>query len=161
MERHIIRPRPGLPRYFLKRSTHEKINRYKKSRKTVWSRKSHQPGESRRWRRSGKAARVSWSGLKVGILTNCFFCSYNLQFTVTLTCSCLSCTAGLTWSLGGLPPELSDTCLDGIHNTGKWKKICSKVKIKRVDGYREKDAAFLRAPPTLTSESWTQKVASS
>ena len=33
------------------------------------------------------------------------------------------------------------------------KNVCSKVKIKRVDGYREKDAAFLRAPPTLVSES--------
>ena len=73
-----------------------------------------------------------------------------LHFTVTLTCSCLSCTAGLTWSLGGLPPEFSDTCLVGIRGS---ENVCSKVKIKRVDGYREKDAAFLRAPTTLASES--------
>ena len=49
-----------------------------------------------------------------------------LKFTVTLTCSCLSCTAGLTWSLGGLPPELSDTCLGGIRGS---ENVCSKVKM--------------------------------
>ena len=62
------------------------------------------------------------------------------------TCSCLSWTAGLTWSLVGFPLHVSDTCLDQVSQVS----TCTSFK---ENIYREKEAAFLRAPPTVTSES--------
>ena len=38
-------------------------------------------------------------------------CNFQMKISQKVTCSCLSWTAGLTWSLVGFPLDVSDTCL--------------------------------------------------